>query len=49
MEKLRQMNELWSVVIQAPDDGSLENGDGYEGGNGKEKVGCYGKRIDKPH
>lgn len=36
MEKLRQMNELWFVVIQTPGKGNLANGAGHEGGSGKE-------------
>lgn len=47
MEKLRQMNELWFVVIQTPGDGNLANRHGHEGGNGKEEVGCCGERTDK--
>lgn len=47
MEKLRQMNELWFVVILTPADGSLENGDGHEAGSGRGELGCCGERIDK--
>ena len=41
------MNQQWFVVIQIPGEGSLENGDGCEGGSGKEELGYCEEKIIK--